>query len=108
MNDEDVTQRVSETFTTIFGDEFDPATKPATASEDFSDLATSINKPYCFWFIGGIDGEKWDKAEKDGRIAEDIPANHSALFAPAIQPTLKVGSEAMCAAALTYLTSRKA
>lgn len=74
-----------------------------TASEDFSDLATSINKPYCFWAFGGTDAEKWDKAEKEGRIAEDIPANHSGLFAPVIQPTLKTGVECLCAAALTHL-----
>lgn len=71
-----------------------------------SDLATSVGKPYCFWFIGSVDGEKWDQAKEQGRIAEDIPVNHSALFAPVIQPTMKTGVEALCVAALSYLARK--
>ena len=59
--------------------------------------------PYCMWLFGGIDKEKWQKAEKAGRIAEDIPVNHSAFFAPVIQPTMETGVKALCAAELTHL-----
>ena len=107
VNDEGLTGELSKAFTDVFGTDFTPSPKPVSASEDFSDLATSINKPYCFWTFGGIDADKWDKAEKEGRIAEDIPANHSALFAPVIQPTLRTGVECLCAAALTELESAK-
>jgi metal-dependent amidase/aminoacylase/carboxypeptidase family protein len=103
LNDEDVSETVTKAFQSAFQEEFDPAPPTSNASEDFSDLATAVKKPYFFWFFGGIDAEKWDKAEKDGRIAEDIPANHSPLFAPVIQPTLKTGAEALCVAALAYL-----
>ena len=103
VNDGNATERISKAFTEVFGEEFDPAPPTSDASEDFSDLATSVKKPYCFWFFGGVDGGKWDKAEKAGRIADDVPVNHSALFAPVIQPTLKTGVETLCVAALAYL-----
>lgn len=46
---------------------------------------------------------RWDRAEREGRLFEDVPANHSAYFAPVVQPTLRVGFEALCVAALTFL-----
>jgi hippurate hydrolase len=103
VNDVDATQKVSAAFANHFGDTFDPAPATSNASEDMSDLATAIGKPYCYWFIGCVDADKWDKAGKEGRIAEDIPVNHSALFAPVIQPTLRTGVESLCVAALAYL-----
>lgn len=108
MNDTDVTTKLSQAFQETFGEEFDPDVATSNASEDFSDLARSVNKPYCFWFIGGVDGEKWEKAKSEDRIAEDIPANHSGLFAPVVQPTLKTGVETLCVAALTFLGSKEA
>lgn len=106
VNDQDVTTELSGTFKEIFGEEFDPAPPTSNASEDVSDLATSVDKPYCFWLVGGIDDQKFDEAEKNGRIVEDIPVNHSAYFAPVIQPTLKTGFTTLSAAALTYLKCR--
>jgi hypothetical protein len=38
-----------------------------------------------------------------GRVAQDIPVNHSPLFAPVIQPTLDTGTRAMVVAALAWL-----
>ena len=38
-----------------------------------------------------------------GRVAQDIPVNHSAFFAPVIQPTLDTGIEAMVVAAVAWL-----
>ena len=56
---------------------------------------------------GGVDEKKWDDAERDGRVHEDIPGNHSAMFAPVIQPTLETGIKTLCIAALTFLGSKK-
>ena len=42
-------------------------------------------------------------AEEAGRVAEDIPVNHSSAFAPVIQPTLGTGTEALVVASLTWL-----
>jgi hypothetical protein len=75
-----------------------------TASEDFSDIPTALGTPYTYWGIGGIDPELYAAAEKAGRIAADIPVNHSATFAPVIQPTLDVGTTAMVTAAMAWLS----
>ena len=104
-NDENVTSELSRTFEEAFRGDFNPDLVTSNGSEDVSILATSVGKPCCFWFFGGIDAEKWDKAAKDGRTAQDIPVNHSAYFAPVIQPTLSTGTEALCAAALTFLST---
>ncbi|QDS71333.1 hypothetical protein FKW77_002121 [Venturia effusa] len=102
-NDVDMASKLAEAFSTHFGEHFDADTARVNASEDVSILATSKGKPYLFWFFGGTDAETYAKAEKAGRIYEDIPGNHSPFFAPVIQPTLKTGTEAMCVAALTFL-----
>lgn len=106
VNDDNVASRLASSFTEYFKGEFDPEQRPTNGSEDFSILASSIGKPYNFWFFGGVDQELWDRAEKEGRLFEDVPANHSAYFGPTVQPTLKVGYEALCVAALTFLRKR--
>ena len=104
INDAEVTRNVKQSLGAFFQDDFDPDSRTSNASEDVSVLATSVNKPCCFWFFGGIEEKKWDKAEKEGRLMKDIPTNHSAYFAPVIQPTLKVGINALCVSALTFLS----
>ena len=105
-NDAEVTKKLSTNFGDMFGENFIGDLAPYNASEDVSTLATSVGKPCCFWFFGGIDAEKWDKAAEEGRIAQDIPVNHSAYFAPVIEPTLKIGTETLCMAALTFLGNK--
>jgi hippurate hydrolase len=74
-----------------------------TASEDFSDIPTSLSAPYTYWGIGAVDPATYDKAEAAGRVAQDIPVNHSPDFAPVIQPTLDTGTQALVIAALAWL-----
>jgi hypothetical protein len=45
----------------------------------------------------------YHRAEQAGRVVEDIPVNHSANFAPVLQPTLNTGTEALVVAALAWL-----
>jgi amidohydrolase len=101
-NDATVTRRVTEAFADYFGDRSRPLPMQ-TASEDFSDIPKALGVPYTYWGIGGIDPDTYDKAAKAGRVAQDIPVNHSASFAPVIQPTLDTGTEAMVIAALAWL-----
>jgi amidohydrolase len=101
-NDATVTGRVSEAFVDYFGERCRPLPMQ-TASEDFSDIPKALGVPYTYWGIGGIDPDTYDKAEKAGRVAEDIPVNHSANFAPVIQPTLDTGTETLVVAALAWL-----
>jgi hippurate hydrolase len=101
-NDPDVTARVADAFRDAFGEDAQPAPR-ATASEDFSDIPNGLNVPYSYWVFGGIDPQRFSEAEQSGRIAQDIPANHSPNFAPVIQPTLDTGTRALVTAALAWL-----
>lgn len=101
-NDPATTDSVARAFADFFGDQAGSLGQWA-ASEDFSDLATEFDIPYAYWGIGGIDPAEFDRASKAGRVAQDIPANHSATFAPVIQPTLTTGTQALVVAALTWL-----
>jgi hypothetical protein len=78
--------------------------EPDTGSEDFSEIPNAWGVPYSYWFVGGWDAEEYDKAEAAGRIDSDIPTNHSPFFAPVLQPTLRVGTEAALIAAMVYLS----
>lgn len=106
FNDDDITAALEETFNAHFkpGDHGYRSNCPRlSGSEDFGILATAVDKPATFFIYGGVDKEVWDQAEKDGRLLEDIPVNHSAFFAPVIQPTLRVAVDGYAAAALTWL-----
>ncbi len=103
-NDAGVTDRVAEAFSAHFGDRAGSLPQQS-ASEDFSDIPNALGVPYTYWGIGGIDAETYLAAEQAGRVAQDIPVNHSASFAPVIQPTLDTGTEALVVAALAWLRS---
>lgn len=101
-NDPATTARVRATFDTFFHDRSTDLPLQ-TASEDFSDIPRALSVPYTYWGIGGVDADEYRTAVEAGRVAEDIPVNHSPAFAPVIQPTLDTGTQAMVAAALTWL-----
>jgi amidohydrolase len=103
-NDAATTDRVAAAFGDFFGDRSAPSGQQS-ASEDFSDLPTALGAPYTYWFIGGIDAEVYAAAERAGRIAQDIPVNHSAAFAPVMQPTLDTGTQALVVGALAWLAA---
>ena len=101
-NDAETTAKVAAAFASYFGARAGPLPMQ-TASEDFSDIPNAFGVPYCYWGIGGIDPDAYHKAEQEGRVAQDIPVNHSAYFAPVIEPTLDTGIEAMVVAALAWV-----
>lgn len=102
VNDVDTTARVTAAFAAHFGDRAS-ALPLQTASEDFSDIPNALAIPYCYWGIGGVDPEVYARAEAAGRVADDVPVNHSARFAPVLQPTLETGTSALVVAALAWL-----
>ncbi|MGW7681715.1 amidohydrolase [Kribbella sp. NPDC054772] len=104
-NDTDTTDRVASAFADYFGNRADQLPQQS-ASEDFSDIPNALDTPYTYWGIGGIDPDTYHKAEQAGRIAQDIPVNHSAAFAPVIQPTLDTGTQALVVAAIAWLGHR--
>lgn len=100
-NDVDVTGRLVSVFGGHFGERFDADTPRSNVSEDFSTLGLCRGIPCGFWFLGGIEEELWDRVQAGS--GEEIAGNHSALFAPAIQPTMRAGVDALCLAALAFL-----
>lgn len=103
-NDAVVTERVTTAFRSYFGDDQVFDLGRVTASEDFSHIPDAFGTPYTYWGVGCIDPTKYDEAVKLGRVAQDIPVNHSEFFAPVIEPTLSVSTQTYVIAALTYLT----
>jgi hippurate hydrolase len=104
VNDKQASERVAEAFRAYFSADRVMHTGPAPASEDFGCFGTEWNAPSVFWFVGGTDPDTYAKAKDKGRL-NDLPVNHSPLFAPVIHPTLETGVEAMVVAARAWLAA---
>ena len=102
-NDADVTARITDAFAAALGADVMIEPPRVLGSEDFSDIAHGVGAPYSFWLFGGTDPDTFRAAEAAGRVAADIPVNHSPHFAPVIQPTLDTGTAALVTAALAWL-----
>src|SRR4051812_15462886 len=106
VNDPDRTARVAAALRRQFGDDrVHELAAPVSASEDFGSFGTEWGVPSVFWYVGGTDAGLYRRAEQAGRVAQDVPTNHNAKFAPVIHPTLESGVQAMTAAALDALTA---
>nr|WP_274635980.1 amidohydrolase [Microbacterium bovistercoris] len=101
-NDPAATARVAGAFAAHFGERAEQMALQ-TASEDFSDLPRALGVPYVYWSVGGTDPQQWDAAVQAGTVDSDIPANHSPLFLPVMQPTLQTGTEALLVAAGAWI-----
>jgi amidohydrolase len=101
-NDVETSARVAAAFADFFGDRAGEIGQQS-ASEDFSDIPNALGVPYTYWCVGGVDPDLYRGAEEAGRVAQDIPVNHSAAFAPVLQPTLDTGTQALIVAALAWL-----
>jgi hippurate hydrolase len=103
-NDAAATHRVAAAFGEFFGDRAGPMAQQS-ASEDFSDIPAALGVPYTYWAVGGIEAGTYRAAADAGRVASDIPVNHSPAFAPVVQPTLDTGTQALVVAALAWLSA---
>lgn len=102
VNDPEASARVVNAFRRYFPADRVRHTGAAPASEDFGSFGTEWHAPSVFWFIGGTDPDTYAKAKEAGRLNE-LPVNHSPLFAPVIHPTLESGVEALVVAARAWL-----
>lgn len=102
INDETATPKVVDALEARLGDEQVQEIEPASASEDVSVFARAWNVPLVYWIVGGTDRQTYAQAKQAGRLNK-LPSNHSPDFAPVISPTLRVGVEAMLAAAGAWL-----
>ncbi len=103
VNDDAATEALVGAFRAHFGAERVRSSGVFMGSEDFGRFGTAGGFPSVFWFVGGIDPEQYREAERQGRISEDIPSNHSPCFAPVLDPTLATGVRSMLVAALSRL-----
>lgn len=106
VNDAAAVGRVREALAGVVGAErvVDPG--PVTGSEDVGVFATAAGVPLVYWLLGGADPAAFAGAatfDELRHVAATIPANHSPLFAPVINPTLDVGVAALVAAARAWL-----
>ncbi len=104
VNDAAASQRIVSAFRAYFTPDRVRHTGPAPASEDFGCFGVQWHVPSVFWFVGGTDPATYAKALEAGRV-NDLPVNHSPLFAPVIHPTLRTGVEALVVAARVWLTA---
>ncbi|KAA8985552.1 amidohydrolase [Halospina sp. K52047b] len=104
LNDDEATRKVVDAVDARLDGQSVKTIGRQSASEDFSVFARAWDVPSVYWAVGGIDRESYAKARKAGEMNE-LPSNHSPEFAPVIDPTLRVGVEAMLAAAGSWLTS---
>jgi len=104
LNDAEATARVADAFRGYFPAERVRQTGPAPASEDFGSFGTEWHVPSVFWFVGGTDPDIYAKAKEAGRLNE-LPVNHSPLFAPVVHPTLQTGVETLVVAAQAWLSA---
>jgi amidohydrolase len=74
---------------------------PTTASEDFS-VYVEQGIPGFFFGLGGADPEKLAQAKAAGTR---LPSNHSSLFAPDLEPSLRAGIEGEVAVLRNLLNS---
>ena len=74
---------------------------PGSASEDYSEFIIA-GVPSLYWNLGGYD----PKVIADYKARDEIlPGNHTPQFAPAPEPSIRTGVEAMTLAVLNVLGS---
>src|SRR5690606_6367950 len=102
-NDPDASARTAVALRTVVGEMgiIDPG--PISGSEDVSHLATAAGCPLVFWFLGGAEPSLIERIRETGKLPDDIPSNHSPFYAPVMDPTLRLGVDAMVAAAREWL-----
>jgi amidohydrolase len=103
VNDPGTATQVGAAFRAYFGDDrVSQLSDPLPVSEDFGLFGHEWKVPSLFWYVGGTDPDLYHRAAKAGRIAQDIPTNHSSKFAPVLHPTLETGIQTLTTASLSY------
>ncbi len=101
LNDSRLTSRLSALFSRILGEENVQKVPPMSASDDFSHFGLEEPAiPLFYFFLGASDREKIRKCTKDDISS---PGIHNPFFAPAAEPTIRTGVEAMTCAVLDLL-----
>lgn len=103
-NDPALTQRLAAAWTTWMGEANVRTATPLTVGEDFARYGRTTHRvPICLWLIGATPPAEIEAAHRAGTVP---PSNHSPLFAPAPEPTLKGAITSFSAAALELLAKK--
>jgi amidohydrolase len=106
VNDTAACAKVSEAFAAGIGPGLVLDPGPVTGSEDVGLLATASGAPCAYWLLGSADPAHFAGIASldDARaVVDTLPSNHSPLFAPVIEPTLRTGIAALTSAARAWL-----
>jgi hippurate hydrolase len=104
VNDRDACAKLADLFSASVGRTLDLGR--VTGSEDVGLLATAAGAPLVYWFVGCSDPALFDgvtSVERARDIVDGLPSNHSPLFAPAVEPTIRTGVAALTTAARGWL-----
>jgi amidohydrolase len=101
INDQALTDRTAAVFKAAFGDKAVPMAAPNYASEDYSEFIIA-GVPSVYFTIGVYDPARVSAAKAGG---PPLPVNHSPMFAPVPEPTIRTGVEAMTLAVMNVLAN---
>jgi len=99
-NDPQLTERLKATFVRTLGQDNVVPVPPAMVSEDFGRFSLQQTIPSTMFWLGAVEPAKVKQSREAGT---QLPSLHSALFAPAAEPTLRTGIKAMTAAVLELM-----
>ncbi|RAW00934.1 amidohydrolase [Pseudochryseolinea flava] len=98
INDKALTTSIVNVFQQTFGTELVEEISSSMVGEDFSRFALQgKDVPICMFWLGAADPEEVKRSKENGTI---LPQLHTANFKPLVEPTIKTGVKAMCAAVL--------
>lgn len=104
VNEGMLTRRVAATLSEWMGPTGVKQSPPATSSEDFSEYGRTAQRvPICIWWVGATEAGRFVEAERTGA---PVPTNHSAMFVPVPEPTLKASMMSMSAVVLDLLAKK--
>jgi hippurate hydrolase len=107
VNDAAACTRLAGAFAACLGEGLVLDPGPVTGSEDVGLLASASGAPCAYWLLGGADPALFASASSRAEaeaIMRSLPANHSPVYAPVIEPTLTTGVTALTCAARAWLS----
>ena len=103
VNDAAITERTAAVFKSAFGDLAHALPTPMSGSEDYSEFIDS-GVPSLYFTIGSYEAQHVADARKKGI---SLPVNHSPMYAPVPEPTIRTGVEAMTLAVMSAMQPRQ-
>ncbi|WP_224956465.1 amidohydrolase [Geomonas subterranea] len=101
-NDPGLAERVGEALRGALGADNVVRSEAKMVSEDFGSWGLSGEIPVCMFWLGAADPERFEEARRQGKT---LPSQHSPLYAPLPEPTLRAGVKAFVAAACDLLSA---